>query len=46
MPTLKLLMLVSGVIEILFSLSALIAPLAVMEAVGARLTENMEEYAE
>jgi hypothetical protein len=33
---LKLLMLVSGVIEVLFGLSALVAPLAVIEAAGGR----------
>jgi len=33
---LKLLMLVSGVIEVLFGLSALVAPLAVIEAVGGK----------
>lgn len=33
---LKLLMLVSGVIEVLFGISALFAPLAVLEAVGAK----------
>lgn len=33
---LKLLMLVSGVIEVLFGLSALVAPLAVIEEVGGK----------
>jgi hypothetical protein len=33
---LKILMLVSGVIEILFGLSAIVSPLSVVEAVGSR----------